>query len=211
MGTCHLPLWALNHVLLQLLTFNAPWNKFRVDSKNEALCALGKTNRTDSQIVSYFRSQLYEPNSCISPYIKSTKILQGDNSSWWLPETFCKKKKKNLLDCMYSPFTKIITYVLTWPITSWSSFSELPGVLSPGCCSPILPQIKLNSQFSHCLFFFKLASVFGWASLVAQMVKKSACNREVPGSCLGSRRAPGVGNGGPLQHSCLENSMDKGA
>ena len=26
----------------------------------------------------------------------------------------------------------------------------------------------------------------------------------------GSRRSPGVGNGNPLQYSCLENSMDRG-
>ena len=27
----------------------------------------------------------------------------------------------------------------------------------------------------------------------------------------GLRRSPGVGNGNPLQYSCLENSMDRGA
>ena len=27
----------------------------------------------------------------------------------------------------------------------------------------------------------------------------------------GSERCPGEGNGNPLQYSCLENSMDKGA
>ena len=31
------------------------------------------------------------------------------------------------------------------------------------------------------------------------------------GSTPGLGRAPGVGNGNPLQYSCLENSMDKGA
>ena len=30
-------------------------------------------------------------------------------------------------------------------------------------------------------------------------------------SIPGSRRSPGVGNGNPLQYSCLENSMDRGA
>ena len=30
-------------------------------------------------------------------------------------------------------------------------------------------------------------------------------------SIPGSRRSPGGGNGNPLQHSCLENSMDRGA
>ena len=40
--------------------------------------------------------------------------------------------------------------------------------------------------------------------------KKSACNagtQEIPG--LG--RCPGEGNGNPLQYSCLENLMDRGA
>jgi len=31
------------------------------------------------------------------------------------------------------------------------------------------------------------------------------------GSIPGSGRSPGVGNGNPLQYSCLENSMDGGA
>ena len=31
------------------------------------------------------------------------------------------------------------------------------------------------------------------------------------GSVLGSGRSPGVGNGNPLQYSCLENPMDRGA
>ena len=31
------------------------------------------------------------------------------------------------------------------------------------------------------------------------------------GSIPGSRRFPGVGNGNPLQYSCLENYVDRGA
>ena len=31
------------------------------------------------------------------------------------------------------------------------------------------------------------------------------------GSVLGSGRSPEVGNGNPLQYSCLENSLDRGA
>jgi len=31
------------------------------------------------------------------------------------------------------------------------------------------------------------------------------------GSILGLGRPPGVGNGNPLQYSCLENPMDRGA
>ena len=31
------------------------------------------------------------------------------------------------------------------------------------------------------------------------------------GSIPGSGRSPGVGNGNPLQYTCVENSMDRGA
>ena len=42
-------------------------------------------------------------------------------------------------------------------------------------------------------------------------VKVSACNEGDLGSILGSGRSPGEGNGNPLQYSCLENPMDRGA
>ena len=41
--------------------------------------------------------------------------------------------------------------------------------------------------------------------------KESACNEGDLGSIPGSGRSPGEGNDYPLQYSCLENSMDKGA
>ena len=41
--------------------------------------------------------------------------------------------------------------------------------------------------------------------------KESAFNGRDPGSIPGSGRSPGEGNGNPLQYSCLENSMDRGA
>ena len=41
--------------------------------------------------------------------------------------------------------------------------------------------------------------------------KVSACNAGDLGSIPGSGRSPEEGNGNPLQHSCLENSMDGGA
>ena len=41
--------------------------------------------------------------------------------------------------------------------------------------------------------------------------KESACNKEDLGLTPGSGRSPGEGNGYPLQYSCLENSMDRGA
>ena len=42
-------------------------------------------------------------------------------------------------------------------------------------------------------------------------VKASACNAGDLGSIPGSGRSPGEGNGKPLQYSCPENPMDRGA
>ena len=53
-----------------------------------------------------------------------------------------------------------------------------------------------------------------WASQVVLMVKIPPANagdiRDV-GLIPGSGRSPGGGHGKPLQYSCLENPMDRGA
>ena len=41
--------------------------------------------------------------------------------------------------------------------------------------------------------------------------KASACHVGDPGLIPGLGRSPGEGNGNPLQYSCLENPMDRGA
>ena len=41
--------------------------------------------------------------------------------------------------------------------------------------------------------------------------KASACNAGDQGLIPGLGRSPGKGNGNPLQYSCLENPMDRGA
>ena len=41
--------------------------------------------------------------------------------------------------------------------------------------------------------------------------KECACSAGDPGSIPGSGRSSGEGNGNPLQYSCLENPMDRGA
>ena len=41
--------------------------------------------------------------------------------------------------------------------------------------------------------------------------KESACSAGDLGLILGSGRSPGEGHGNPLQYSCLENPMDRGA
>ena len=53
-----------------------------------------------------------------------------------------------------------------------------------------------------------------WASQVVLLVKNPPANagdvRDV-GLIPGLGRSPGGGNGNPLQYSCLENPMDRGA
>ena len=59
--------------------------------------------------------------------------------------------------------------------------------------------------------------VFNWSLKVflgfpgSAVGKESACSARDPGSIPGLGRFPGEGNGNPLQYSCLENPMDKGA
>ena len=48
-------------------------------------------------------------------------------------------------------------------------------------------------------------------SQVALVVKNLPANAGDLGSIPGLGRAPGEGNGNPLQYSCLENPMDRGA
>ena len=50
-----------------------------------------------------------------------------------------------------------------------------------------------------------------WASLVAQRLKHLPAMWETWVRSLGQEDSPGEGNGNPLQYSCLENPMDRGA
>ena len=48
-------------------------------------------------------------------------------------------------------------------------------------------------------------------ALVVKNLSASAGNVRDSGSIPGSRRSPGGVHGNPLQYSCLENAMDRGA
>ena len=51
----------------------------------------------------------------------------------------------------------------------------------------------------------------GGESLVAHMVKESACSAGDLSSVPGLGRSPGEGSDNSLQHSCLGNPTDRGA
>jgi len=54
-------------------------------------------------------------------------------------------------------------------------------------------------------------NTLGWGFLPGSDGKESACNERDPGLIPGLGRSPGGGHGNPLQYSCLENPMDRGA
>ena len=64
-----------------------------------------------------------------------------------------------------------------------------------------------STPFELNILFITTMSTF-WASLIAQLVKESACNAGDLASIPGLGRSPGEGRGYPLQYSGLENSMD---
>ena len=53
--------------------------------------------------------------------------------------------------------------------------------------------------------------MYWWASLAAQSVKNPPGDSRDTGLIPGSGRSPRGGHGNPLQYSCLENPMDRGA
>ena len=61
------------------------------------------------------------------------------------------------------------------------------------------------------LWTFRLFPCLDWGFPGGSDGKESACDAGNVGSIPGSGRSPGEGNGNPLQYSCLENSVDRGA
>ena len=70
------------------------------------------------------------------------------------------------------------------------------------------------STLSHRRNIFIMSYRKQWAAQVALVIKKppaSAGDVRDVSLIPGSGRSPGGGNGNPLQYSCLENPMDRGA
>ena len=67
-----------------------------------------------------------------------------------------------------------------------------------------LLHFKIKDSCSKCI-------IYGSLSCRSLGGKESACNAGDPGFIPGLGRSLGGGNGNPLQFSCLENPMDRGA
>ena len=86
------------------------------------------------------------------------------------------------------------------------------GMLGGGKCSKACVSHILNP--SHPLppqMLERVGLLISRAFLVAQMVKDLPAVQETRGPVPGLGRSPGEGNGHPLQRSCLEKPMDRGA
>ena len=68
-------------------------------------------------------------------------------------------------------------------------------------------RFPLKTNFSQILSSF----YGGWSFPGGSEDKAAACNAGDQGSIRGLGRSPGEGNGNPLQDSCLDNPMDRGA
>ena len=70
----------------------------------------------------------------------------------------------------------------------------------------------LISLCSHCLKIIQICKIWGFPGGFSNKEPASkAGHTGGPGSIPGLGRSPGEGNGNPLQYSCLENPMDRGA
>ena len=90
---------------------------------------------------------------------------------------------------------------------------------------PAIRSFRKEGSFPSCVSSFSSESfprslyLMAFACLIGQLQgfpgdsdgKTSACSPGDQSSIPGLGRSPGEGNGNPLQYSCLENSMDRGA
>ena len=69
----------------------------------------------------------------------------------------------------------------------------------------------LGSYLNFDSHSFRLSNYFQGLPWLTQLVKNLWATQETQVQFLSQEDFPGEGNGNPLQYSCLENSMDRGA
>ena len=92
-------------------------------------------------------------------------------------------------------------------LTSWEA--QTPGTCqsASGTHSPMIHTAPLPQEFKRKGESFRASQV----ALVVKNLPANAGDTRFTGSIPGSGRSPGGGHGNPLQYSCLENPMDRGA
>ena len=74
-GTCHQPLHGLKHEPLQLPTRNTLLVDLRVETRSEALCALGTLEEQISRYLMFLED--FMSPFLASPHLENTKIFHG--------------------------------------------------------------------------------------------------------------------------------------
>ena len=102
-----------------------------------------------------------------------------------------------------------LMYKKKWFLTiSYKLFSSSLDVLTKCCCIRVFAFSNITQESLGAL---RAESVPIHSSLSGSADKESACNAGDLGSIPGLGRSPGWRHGSPLQYSCLENPMDRGA
>ena len=97
----------------------------------------------------------------------------------------------------------VIFQILNWLFTPSSSFFKLPSAVN------FISQ-SLRSGW-HADLYRSICVVRIPRGCPGKESARPCRNSKDASSIPGLRRSPQVGNGNPLQYSCLENSMDRGA
>ena len=125
---------------------------------------------------------------------------------------YCSLQHQTLL---LTPATSTTGYLF---FLLWLHPFILSGVIFPLIPSSILGTYLPGEFIFQCHIFLPFHTVHMTCSLFKYLVfpvgsdgKESACSAGEPISIPGLGRSPGEGNDNPLQYSCLENSVDRGA
>ena len=132
-----------------------------------------------------------------------------DKGAWWAAVHGVAKSRTSLSDFTFTLWRAVVTCFLyatgQMTVTCAKYFTKHT---QGGCNGKHINSIPI---YFYSIYFIHSIHLLHQASLVAQTVKRLPIMRETQVQSL-SREDPLVeGNGNPLQYSCLENPMDRGA
>ena len=140
--------------------------------------------------------------SCLQWYFLKIviKITPYDSPSlrfFMMYSVYKLNKQGDNIQLWCAPFPVITTVVLCKVLTvsSWPTYSFL----------------RRQIRWSGILISLRIFHNMLWFTQSGSAGAESACNVGEQGLIPGSGGSPGEWNGNPLQYSCLENSMDRGA
>ena len=134
----------------------------------------------------------------------------------WRIRLQCRRHKRHGFD----PWVRKISWRRKWQPTPVFLPEESHGQRNLVGCSPWgCKESDTTEQLSmHAWALYQNWQIYLWSTTGYILGfpggsdgKESTCNAGLQGSVPGLGRAPGEGNGNPLQYSSLENPMDRGA